>query len=249
MKTKVLSVGGSIIAPDGVDVELLSEFSRMICKWLDENKDSRLVFVAGGGAPARVYQNAYRNVAAKFDDRQKAMLSFANQEETDYACDWIGITATRLNAQILKTVFGPLCQQEVITDPTKVCNFTGRILVAAGWKPGFSTDTDAVYLAEQFNADTVVNLSNIEKVYTDDPRKNPDAKPIDSISYSALISSVSPGTMKRRREFRSIWRRNLNPSPLPSEAPSMIPGMSAITKDLWSWYETIPKDGSRVVKG
>ena len=190
MKTKVLSVGGSIIAPDGVDVELLSEFSRMICKWLDENKDSRLVFVAGGGAPARVYQNAYRNVAAKFDDRQKAMLSFANQEETDYACDWIGITATRLNAQILKTVFGPLCQQEVITDPTKVCNFTGRILVAAGWKPGFSTDTDAVYLAEQFNADTVVNLSNIEKVYTDDPRKNPDAKPIDSISWTDFRKMV-----------------------------------------------------------
>lgn len=190
MKTKVLSVGGSIIAPDGVDVELLSEFSRMICKWLDENKDSRLVFVAGGGAPARVYQNAYRNVAAKFDDRQKAMLSFANQEETDYACDWIGITATRLNAQILKTVFGPLCQQEVITDPTKVCNFMGRILVAAGWKPGFSTDTDAVYLAEQFNADTVVNLSNIEKVYTDDPRKNPDAKPIDSISWTDFRKMV-----------------------------------------------------------
>lgn len=190
MKTKVLSVGGSIIAPDGVDVELLSEFSRMICKWLDENKDSRLVFVAGGGAPARVYQNAYRNVAAKFDDRQKSMLSFANQEETDYACDWIGITATRLNAQILKTVFGPLCQQEVITDPTKVCNFTGRILVAAGWKPGFSTDTDAVYLAEQFNADTVVNLSNIEKVYTDDPRKNPDAKPIDSISWTDFRKMV-----------------------------------------------------------
>lgn len=190
MKTKVLSVGGSIIAPDGVDVELLSEFSRMICKWLDENKDSRLVFVAGGGAPARVYQNAYRNVAAKFDDRQKAMLSFANQEETDYACDWIGITATRLNAQILKTVFGSLCQQEVITDPTKVCNFTGRILVAAGWKPGFSTDTDAVYLAEQFNADTVVNLSNIEKVYTDDPRKNPDAKPIDSISWTDFRKMV-----------------------------------------------------------
>ena len=68
--------------------------------------------------------------------------------------------------------------------------FTGRILVAAGWKPGFSTDTDAVYLAEQFNADTVVNLSNIEKVYTDDPRKNPDAKPIDSISWTDFRKMV-----------------------------------------------------------
>lgn len=137
MITKVLSVGGSIIAPDSVDVELLASFSKMVCRWLDENKDARLVFVAGGGAPARVYQNAYKAVASKFDDTQKKMLSFANEDETNYACDWIGITATRLNAQILKTVFGPLCQQPVITDPTKLCDFTGRIIVAAGWKPGF----------------------------------------------------------------------------------------------------------------
>ena len=98
--------------------------------------------------------------------------------------------ATRLNAQLLKTVFGPLCSQDVVTDPTKVSDFTGRILIASGWKPGFSTDNDAVLLAERFEADTVVNLSNIEKVYTDDPRKNPDAKPIDNISWSDFRKMV-----------------------------------------------------------
>jgi uridylate kinase len=61
--------------------------------------------------------------------------------------------------------------------------FPGRILVAAGWKPGFSSDNDAVLLAERFGAKMVINLSNIEKVYTDDPRKNPNAKPIDRISW------------------------------------------------------------------
>ena len=61
--------------------------------------------------------------------------------------------------------------------------FTGRVLIAGGWKPGFSTDTDAVYLARRFGANRVINLSNIRKVYTDDPKKNPEAKPIDSISW------------------------------------------------------------------
>jgi uridylate kinase len=55
--------------------------------------------------------------------------------------------------------------------------------VASGWKPGFSTDYDAVLLAERFKADSVINLSNIEQVYSDDPKKNPDAKPIDKISW------------------------------------------------------------------
>lgn len=190
MITKVLSVGGSIIAPSEPDVKFLADFSNMICQWLEKNPDARLILVAGGGAPARVYQNAYRSVASSFTDAQKKACAFADEDVTNYACDWIGITATRLNAQILKTVFGPLCKQDVVIDPTAVNDFTGRILVAAGWKPGFSTDNDAVLLAERFNADTVVNLSNIEKVYTDDPRKNPDAKPIDTISWAEFRKMV-----------------------------------------------------------
>jgi uridylate kinase len=79
---------------------------------------------------------------------------------------------------------GDWCTQDVVIDPTQVAPFMGRVLVAAGWKPGFSTDYDAVLLAERFSADKVVNLSNIAKVHTDDPRTNPDAKPIDSISWA-----------------------------------------------------------------
>lgn len=190
MKTKVLSVGGSIIAPNEPDTELLASFSKMITDWLVSNPETRLIFVAGGGGPARVYQNAYRTVAEKFDEAQKKACGYSDDDSLNNACDWLGIMATRLNAQILKTVFGPLCEQEVVTDPTKVTDFTGRILVAAGWKPGFSTDNDAVLLAEKFQADTVVNLSNIEKVYTDDPRKNPDAKPIDNISWADFRKMV-----------------------------------------------------------
>ena len=190
MITKVRSVGGSIIAPDAVDVKFLDSFSKMIVSWLEKNKDARLIFVAGGGGPARNYQNAYKDVASLFDENQKKACGFKTEAELNYACDWLGIMATRINAQILKTVFGPLCEQDVVTDPTAVNDFTGRILVAAGWKPGFSTDNDAVLLAEKFKADTVLNLSNIEKVYTDDPRKNPDAKPIDEISWADFCAMV-----------------------------------------------------------
>lgn len=132
MTTKVLSVGGSIIAPDKPDENFLFEFSSMICSWLSENKDARLILVAGGGGPARNYQNSYKAVSEKFDENQKKLSAFEDSEKLNYACDWIGIVATRLNAQLLKTVFGPLCSQDVVTDPTKVSDFTGRILIASG---------------------------------------------------------------------------------------------------------------------
>ena len=172
MSTKVLSVGGSIVAPEFPDTEFVSKFVKLVKDYLDSHKGDRLIFVIGGGGPARIYQNAFRTVAGVAPDA-----------ETE-AADWIGIMATRLNAQFVKASFGSLCKEAVVTDPTQAKDFTGSVLVAAGWKPGFSTDNDAVLLAEKFGADTVVNLSNIEKVYTDDPRKNPDAKPLDDISWA-----------------------------------------------------------------
>lgn len=178
MSTKVLSVGGSIVAPEYPDTDFVKKFVEMVKKFLEENKNDRLILVVGGGGPARIYQKAFRSVC-----------EIAENDGTD-AADWIGIMATRLNAQFVKACFGELCKEAVVTDPTQANEFSGRILVAAGWKPGFSTDNDAVLLAEKFDADTVVNLSNIEKVYTDDPRKNPDAKPLDEISWADFRKMV-----------------------------------------------------------
>jgi uridylate kinase len=171
----VISLGGSIVAPDGVDTDFISAFINLLKEELNSDEKRRFILVVGGGGPARRYQQAYRAIVPNGADEQ---------------ADWIGIMATRLNAQLLKAVLGELCTQDVVTDPSQVGPFVGRVLVAAGWKPGFSTDFDAVLLAERFQADKVINLSNIAKVYTDDPRKNPDAKPIDSISWADFRAIV-----------------------------------------------------------
>jgi uridylate kinase len=179
----VISLGGSIVAPDGVDEVFLKEFAVLVREFLESDKDRKFIFVTGGGGPARAWQTAYRNIAA-------ALAPAGTQAADPDEADWIGVMATRLNAQLVKAVFGPYCKEPVVTNPTKAESFTGRVLVAAGWKPGFSSDYDATLLAEKFGARTVINLSNIEKVYTDDPRKNPAAKPIDRISWADFRSLV-----------------------------------------------------------
>jgi uridylate kinase len=63
-------------------------------------------------------------------------------------------------------------------------------MVASGWKPGFSSDYDAVLLAERFQAQMVINLSNIEKVYTADPKTDHGAKPLDKISWDDFRAMV-----------------------------------------------------------
>ena len=173
---RVLSVGGSIVVPQQPDEAFLRDFAAHIRRWLSVSAERKLILVVGGGGPARIYQQAYRKI-------------IDNTPSNDEA-DWIGIMATRLNAQLLKAIFLDICPNPVVYDPTAVELFSGQILIAAGWKPGFSTDNDAVLLAERFSAKQVINLSNIEKVYTDDPKKNPDAKPIDTISWEQFIRLV-----------------------------------------------------------
>lgn len=162
----VLSVGGSIISPDDVDTRLVSSLRDTLMPFVEEGR--RFILVTGGGAPARRYQRAYRDISGETDSE---------------AQDWIGVAATRLNAQLLRGVFAAVCPDPIVTDPTAEIPFEGRVLVGAGWKPGFSTDYDAVLLAERFGADTVINLSNIEKVYTADPRIDADAIPLDRVSW------------------------------------------------------------------
>jgi len=172
----VISLGGSIVAPEKVDTEFLKNFVSLIRSFIEKDNNNRFIFVVGGGGPARLYQNAYRDI-------------FNNDIKNEEA-DWIGIMATRLNAQLIKAVMSDYCSQDVVTNPLEVSPLTGHVLVAAGWKPGFSTDYDAVLLAERFGAEMVINLSNIEKVYTADPRTDSNAKPIDKITWADFRAMV-----------------------------------------------------------
>jgi len=172
----VISLGGSIVAPDGVDGQFVKRFWEAIRGLIEADDGRRFIFVVGGGGPARAWQNAYREVCG----------DTARDEEAD----WIGVMATRLNAQLIKAVMAEWCCQDVVTDPTQAEPLKGKVLVAAGWKPGFSSDNDAVLLAERFNADMVINLSNIEKVYTADPKIDPSARPLDTISWEDFRAMV-----------------------------------------------------------
>lgn len=176
----VISLGGSIISPDGVDTVFLGAFRDLLVEYHQEIGEP-LILVTGGGAPARRYQQAYREIATAADA--------AGAADAD-AQDWIGIMATRLNAELLRHTLAPLCQDPVVYDPTGDFPFTGGVLVAAGWKPGFSTDFDAVMLAERFGADTVVNLSNIAQVYTADPRTDKNAQPMEEVSWEEFRAIV-----------------------------------------------------------
>ncbi len=169
-KTAVISLGGSIIVPDQIDVDFLHEFRRVILSL----KDKRFIVICGGGKVCRRYQDAAKTI----------------QEIPKEDLDWIGIRATRLNAELVRTCFGDDAHTKVIHDPDEPIDASRRIIVGAGFEPGSSTDLRAVQLAKRFGAARVINMSNIDYVYGADPKKNPEAKKMETISWPAFRKLV-----------------------------------------------------------
>ena len=65
---------------------------------------------------------------------------------------------------------------------------TGQSFGGGSGAPFFSTDTAAVLRAAEIHADAILLAKNIDGVYSDDPRKNPDAVRFDNISYDEVLS-------------------------------------------------------------
>lgn len=130
-------------------------------------KGRRFIIVCGGGATARNYQSAVKSVS----------------ELVSEDVDWIGIHTTRLNAHFMRTIFRQWANPIVIKNPTKKIKWDEAILIGAGWKPGCSTDYDAVLIAKTYGAKEIINLSNIEYVYDSDPKENPKAKKLTKILW------------------------------------------------------------------
>lgn len=167
--TFVLSVGGSLIVPNGtVDTKFLTEFNTFIRHQVSAKK-RRFFIVVGGGSIAGKYIDAAKEVRGS--------------ELTDADKDWVGIHATRLNAQLVRTIFQDIAFPRVLKHYEIILKIDKPVAVAAGWKPGWSTDYDAVTLCEDYGVREVVNLTNIDKVYDKDPNKFTDAKPIDTITW------------------------------------------------------------------
>lgn len=162
-----MSVGGSLIVPEGIDTHFLSRFREEIVKKIGEGFS--FYIITGGGKTARNYRDAG---AAVRGDLSREDL------------DWLGIHSTRLNGHLLRTVLRDHAYRRVMKNPTRSVEADEPVIIGAGWKPGWSTDYCAIIAAKTLGAKRVINLSNIDYVYDKDPRKNEGAKKIERIKWA-----------------------------------------------------------------
>lgn len=176
-KRIIISVGGSLIVPNGgINTEFLDKLNTFVREELAKDSKRQFFLVAGGGATARTYIEAGRAVV--------------KHELTPEDLDWLGVHSTTLNAHLIRTIFRDIAHPKLIRHYDIIRKAYEPVVVAAGWKPGWSTDYCATLLCEDYGVKTVINLSNIEQVYDKDPRKFPDAKALKHLSWEEMRKIV-----------------------------------------------------------
>ena len=118
--------------------------------------------------------------------------------------DYMGMLATVLNALTLQDALESLGQHTRVLSAIAVQEVAepyirrramrhlekGRVVIfAAGTgSPYFTTDTGAALRAAEMNCDALLKGTSVDGVYDDDPKKNPNAKRFETVSYDRVLA-------------------------------------------------------------
>ncbi len=175
MEKVVISLGGSILIPDDRDGTFLKDLASLLRTLTD---DLEIYVVCGGGKVARYYINTGRDL-------------YATEEQLDK----LGIGVTRLNARLLQLALKDMAYDEVpvTVEETAAQGRCGRVAVMGGTTPGHTTDGVSAALAEKVGASRIVNATSVDGVYSADPRKFPDARKYDQLTFDQLGNMMAGG--------------------------------------------------------
>ena len=165
---------GGFSFPLELGVEEIKKYGEMFSKL--KRDGNKLIVVTGGGKNARKYIEAARKLGA-----------------SEALCDQIGVLVTRLNARLLITSMGDDAYPKVPETIEDLRHYfeSGKVIVMGGLQPGHSTNAVTALAAESIGASVLVNVTNVDGVYTADPKKDPRAKKVDEISTDKLLSLIS----------------------------------------------------------
>lgn len=172
MDKVVVSIGGSVLVPGDDDAAYIRRLADMLREVASE---AQIAVVVGGGREARRYVDMGRALGGSVRE-----------------LDELGIGITRVNARLLTVALGDIANTEipVKADDCARMSEPGRIAVMGGTEPGHTTDAVSAMIAERMGADRIVNASNVDAVYSADPRADPDAVRYERMTIAQLKEVV-----------------------------------------------------------
>jgi uridylate kinase len=140
--------------------------------------------VVGGGNIFRGVEVSKRGVERPVGDTMGMLATVMNCLVLEAAIERAGREARTLSALAMTTVCETYNRKRAMKNLGK-----GRVvLLAAGTgNPFFTTDTTAVLRAAELEARAVLKATNVDGVYTADPKKDPKAQRYDKLSHQEAL--------------------------------------------------------------
>src|SRR6478736_5997831 len=140
--------------------------------------------VVGGGNIVRGVEVSSRGVSRPVGDTMGMLATVMNCLALEAAIERRGMPARSLSAFVMPQI----CELFTRSAAHKYLA-EGRIVLLGGGtgNPFFTTDTTAVLRAAEIGAHAVLKATNVDGVYSADPKKDPNAKRFDRLTHSQAI--------------------------------------------------------------
>ena len=183
----VLKISGEALKESGSSDSVSPQIVQRVAAAIAEVKKMgvEVAVVVGGG-------NIWRGLAASHRGMNRA------------TADYMGMLATVINGMALMSALEDLghstrvqtaIQMNNVAEPFIVRRAVRHlenghivIFVAGTGNPFFSTDTTAALRANEIGAEVILKATKVDGIYDADPKKNPDAKRFDRLTYSDALS-------------------------------------------------------------
>ena len=183
-KRVLIKLSGEALAGDkgtGIDFDKVLTVCKSIKKCVDMGV--QVALVVGGG-------NFWRGRSSGQMDRTRAdhmgmLATVINALGLADGLEQVGLVARVETAIEMRAIAEPYIRNRAVRHLEK-----GRVVVfgCGTGNPFFSTDTGAALRAAEIGADIIFKATNVDGVYDCDPKKNPDAKKFDSLSYIDVLN-------------------------------------------------------------
>ena len=183
-KRILLKLSGESLAGEnkhGIDFDTVLKICEPIKKCVDAGV--QVGIVVGGG-------NFWRGRSSGEMDRTRAdhmgmLATTINALGVCDALEQLGVDVRVQTAISMRQVAEPYIRNKAVSHLDK-----GRVVIfgCGTGNPFFSTDTAAALRAVEIEADIIMKATMVDGVYDSDPKKNPDAKKFDCISFQEVLS-------------------------------------------------------------
>jgi uridylate kinase len=172
----VVSIGGSVLLTGADDLGYLTALAELLRRI---GSTVPLVVTTGGGKTAREYIRLGRDLGL-----------------TEVELDEIGIEVTRLHARLLAARIGAPTPAHPPSTIAQAVHEVGRAspVVLGGTEPGHTTDGVAALLAARLRAARLVNATDVDGIYDENPHTHPRAKRLDRMAWPEFRAKVHAAT-------------------------------------------------------